>query len=123
MKRYPVGPLIRAIERRWPDLSDMERSVILGYQQGWLGNIRLKDTIREDAADRAAIAADAMPHELWPTWFDDAADTKADPTDDPRCGTRSGQQAHYRRGEAPCAACRASDRERKRTKAKKEAAA
>jgi hypothetical protein len=40
----------------------------------------------------------------------------AQPTVDPRCGTRNGYRAHHRRGELPCEKCRDAHREYERAR-------
>lgn len=110
MNRYPVAPLLHTIEHRYPEMADWDISETLGYSYEWLCRLRLKTTLTETAADRAAIALGLHPAHLWPSWFDDVPPEGQRDT----CGSEKGAQAHRRHGEPVCLACRAADAERKR---------
>ena len=70
-RRFPTGPLLDAIERRWPAQDRQKQGFGLS---AWLEerdrSHLYRPTIDEDRAERICRVLGFFPEDIWPTWFD-----------------------------------------------------
>ena len=76
MSRYDFAPLVPLIERQWRQKRFTSHIAITGKTADVLG-VNRREVLRwrhtgldAYAADRAAIALDRHPAEIWPEWLD-----------------------------------------------------